>query len=77
LEESVERRFNIQPLFGDRHEKIDRDGNPDLSFDSVFRSSIKGFDFQMLLYPFKEELYLPPTLIKLSNCYSRKREIIR
>jgi len=45
------------------NEHINRDGNPYLSFDRVFRSAVKCFYPQMLFNPFKEQLDLPTTLV--------------
>jgi len=38
-----------------------------LGHDRVFACSNQRFDFQVLLYPFKEQLYLPPCLINISD----------
>ncbi len=43
-------------LFDDRHQHIDADGDPDLSFHRILGCTEKCFDPQMLFDPFEEQL---------------------
>jgi len=60
--------------YGDQH--INRDGDPDLSLDSVLRSAIEIFDAQVLLDPFEEKFYLPSAAIQLCDSECWQREIV-
>ena len=57
----------IQGLLHDGHEYINGDGDPDLSLDSVFGSTIKSLDSEMLLDPFEKQFHLPAAAIQIGN----------
>ena len=63
-------------LFDDGHQHVDRDGDPDLSFDSIVAGPIERFDAQVLLDPFEEEFDLPPATIEIGNVPSRESEVV-
>ena len=72
----MEAAFQIQTFFDDRNQHINRNGNPNLGSDRIFRCSIEGFDPQMLLDPSKEQFHLPTTSIELSDRESRQEKIV-
>ena len=47
----MERGIDVQMVRDHGHQHIDRDGDPDLSFDGVLRDAKESFDPQMLLGP--------------------------
>ena len=57
-------------------EDVDGDGDPDLRFHGIGRSSIKGFDTKMLLDPFEEQFDLPPASVKLSDGQRRLGHVV-
>jgi hypothetical protein len=52
-------------LFHDGNQHVHRDRDPDLRFDRVFGGAVKGFDSEILLDPFEEQLDLPSAAIQL------------
>ena len=48
---------------------IDSYANPYLRFDSIGRRAVKGFDSEMLLDPFEEQLHLPAASVELGDDY--------
>lgn len=63
----VERGLQPQALPDDGHEHVDRDRDPDLSLDRIFRGPEERFDPQVLLDPLEEQLDLPATAIQLGD----------
>ena len=57
----------MQTFFQNGDEQINGDGAPDLGAHRVGAGSIKGFDPQMLLDPFKEQFDLPASAIELGD----------
>ena len=66
----------IQGFLHDGHENINRDGDPDLSFDCILGGAIKGLDPKMLLDPFEKQLYLPTAAIKIGNRDGRQDKVV-
>jgi hypothetical protein len=56
----IETCWEVEPFFDDGDQHIDRDSNPDLSFDGVLRRAEEDFDSKMLLDPFEKQFDLPP-----------------
>jgi len=77
LQKRVEGNIQRQPLFNNRGEDVDGDGNPDLRLDSVLGGSVKSLDPKVLLDPTKKQLDLPAELIKLGDGQGRKSEVVR
>ena len=59
--------IEVEPFFDDSDENVDRDSDPDLSFDGIFGGAIESFDSQVLFDPAKEQLHLPTTAIQLGH----------
>jgi len=72
----VELCFELELLFDDGDEHIDRDGNPDLTLHCVLGGSEKSFDSQVLFDPLEEDLYLPPVTIEIGYCLCRDSEVV-
>jgi len=66
----------MQTSFQNSDEQIDGDGGPDLCPHRVGRRAVKGFDAQMLLDPFEEELDLPTASIELGDGQCRHGEVV-
>ena len=60
---SVDAKFFLD----DGHQDVNRDGDPNLSADSILAGSVKCFDTQVLLDPFEEEFHLPASFVKLRD----------
>jgi hypothetical protein len=54
----------VESLFDDGDEDVNRDGDPDLSFDRVLGDAEEHFDTKMVLDPFEKQLDLPAATIK-------------
>jgi len=54
----MERGIDVQTFRDHGHQHIDRDGDPDLSFDGVLRGAKESFDPQMLLGPLNRDFPL-------------------
>ena len=63
----------IQGFLDDGHENINRDGDPDLSFDGIFGGAIKGLDPEMLFDPFEKQLDLPAATIEVGDVMAAER----
>ena len=59
--------IEIQALFDDRHQHVDRDGNPDLCLHGIVAGAIEGFDTKVLLDPLEEQFHLPAASIQLGD----------
>jgi hypothetical protein len=46
--------IEIQALFVDGHQYVDRDGDPDLSLHGIVAGAVKGLDAKVLLDPFEK-----------------------
>jgi hypothetical protein len=55
LQNSVEIGLEIEALSDDRHQDVDRDGDPYLGFDGVFGGAEERFDPQVLFDPFEKQ----------------------
>jgi len=66
----------FEAFFHDGNQHVNRDGDPDLGFDRVFRCAVKGFDTQVLLDPFEEQFHVPAEPIQIGDGYGRKRKIV-
>ncbi len=58
------------------HQHIDRDGDPDLSFDGILGGAKEGVDPQMLRDPFEEQFHLPATPVQLGDSQCRQIEMV-
>src|ERR1700730_6401603 len=67
LQNLVQAPVELEFLLDDRDQDVGADGNPDLGLHGVLGRAIKGFDAQMLLDPFEEQLHLPAALVQLRN----------
>lgn len=68
--------FDAQLLLQYGHEDVDRDGNPYLRPDSVWRYPEERLDPEMLLYPFEEQFDLPAELVEFGQIQGREAEIV-
>jgi len=66
----------LESLFDDGDEKVDRHGDPNLSFDGILGGSKGAFDAQMLFDPFKEQLHLPAGFVELGDSQCWQGEVI-
>ena len=57
----------FEVVLNDSHHAICSDGRVYLDSDSSLCRTPKGFDFEMLLNPFKEEFYTPTIFVEESN----------
>jgi hypothetical protein len=57
----------MEPFLDDGDQNVDRDSDPNLSFDGVLGSPVKSLDSQVLFDPAKEQFHLPTTAIQLGN----------
>ena len=76
LQHGVEIQGQVEPFANDGHEQVAADGDPDLSFDGVLRSAVKGLDAQVLFDPFEEQFNMPATTVQFCDDVSRKSEVI-
>src|SRR5437763_1433183 len=65
----------MKPLFDDRYQDVDRDGDPDLSLDRILGSPEESLDAQMLLDPLEEKLHLPAAFVERANRSGWKLEV--
>ncbi len=72
----MKRSLLLEAFFDEGHEHVGGDGDPDLGFHGVLRSTEEPFDAQMLLDPFEEDLHLPALLIKRADGGGREIELI-
>ena len=68
--------MKVEFLFDDGYQDIHRDGDPDLSFDSIVGGPVERFDAQVLLDPFEEEFDLPAATVEVGDVPCREREIV-
>ena len=62
------RKFAPDAMFlDDGTQNVNRNRNPQLTLDYVFRHAVKRFDAQMLLDPLEEQFHLPATLVQFGN----------
>lgn len=76
LQNRVEFPVERQALANDSHQDVHGDGCPDLRLDRVLGNSVEGFDAQVLLDPFEEQLDLPAALVQLRNGEGRQGKIV-
>ena len=62
--------------FDECQQQIDAHGNPDLSHHGIFAGAQKRFDLEVLLDPFKKQLYLPALFINGSNGSRGQLEVV-
>src|SRR5659263_267328 len=77
LETGVEALLQMQPLLDDRHQDVDRDGDPHLRLHGVLGSSEERLDPKVLLDPPEEEFHLPPLLVEQGDALRGKSKIVR
>jgi hypothetical protein len=63
-------------LFETGDHEVSTDGDPDLGFDGILRSSVKGFYSQVLFDPPEEQFNAPSGLVDCSDCFGSKGEVI-
>jgi hypothetical protein len=66
----------MEKFSDDSNKDIGGNGDPDLSFYRVERSTIESLDTEMLFDPFEEQFYLPSALVELGNGQCRKYKIV-
>jgi hypothetical protein len=63
-------------LFHDGNEDVNRNSDPDLAFDCIFRRAIKRFYVKMLFDPFEKKFDLSALFVKLRNRQSWQRKVV-
>lgn len=76
LQHGVQIHGQFESFAGDGYEQVGTDGDPDLSFDCVLRSTVEGFDPQMLFDPFEEQLDLPAAAVEIGDGLGWKGEVV-
>lgn len=66
----------MKSLPENRHQQVDRNGNPDLGAHGIFAGAIKSFDTQVLLNPFEKQLDLPARSINLRHRQCWQAEVV-
>src|SRR6516162_10913724 len=66
----------MKPLFENRHQQVNRNGNGDLGTHGVLAGTIESFDPQMLFDPFEEQLDLPARAVDLRYRQRRQAEVV-
>lgn len=54
---------DLMNLLETGYQEVDADRDPNLGFDGVLAGAVEGFDTQVLLDPFEEQLDVPTTLV--------------
>src|SRR5436190_24079352 len=60
----MQRRFQIEALANDGHERVNGHSDPHLGLDRVLGGADETLDAQVLLGPAKKQFDLPSTLVK-------------
>ena len=68
--------MQIQGLLDDGDQDIDRDGDPDLGFDSILGGAIESLDSEVLLDPFEKQFHLPSAAIQIGDRYGRQGKVV-
>jgi len=68
--------IDVEFLLDDSDKNINRDSDPDLSLDRVWRRTIKCFDSKMLFDPFEENFDLPTMLEQQCNGQGWQNKIV-
>jgi hypothetical protein len=68
--------MQVQFLFYDGHEHINRDRDPDLSAQGVLGSAVEILDAQVLFDPLEEQFDLPTAAIELGNSQWWQAEVV-
>ena len=72
----VEISRDIKALLKNGDQHINGNSDPNLAFDSIFRSPKKRFDPQMLLDPFEKKFDLPAVTIQISHSLCRNDKVV-
>src|SRR5271166_6539039 len=76
LQQCVERRLQLEALAHDRHQHVDRNGDPDLRLHGVLRRAIELLDPQVLFDPLEKEFHLPAAFVQIADRQGRERHLI-
>ena len=68
--------MDVQSLFDDGDEHVDRDGGPDLRLHGVLCRAVELLDPKMLLDPLEEQLHLPTAAIQLGDRQGGQDEVV-
>lgn len=71
-----DRPVQLEIVFDDTNDTVGDDCNVYLDTDCILRFSPKGFDSEVLLNPFKEQLNLPSVLVQKCNILGCEVEIV-
>jgi hypothetical protein len=72
----VKAGFHFEPFAHDGHQHIDRDGDLDLLLHRVLAVAAKGFDAQVLLDSFEEQLHMPALIVDFGDSQGGQREVV-
>ena len=68
--------LQVVAFFQDGEQEVYGHGDPDLSLNGIWGSSIKRLHLQVLLDPFEEQFDFPPGLVQGGNGLRRQSKII-
>jgi len=66
----------MEPLFENRYQQVNREGDCDLGAHRIFARAVESFDSQMLFDPFEEQFDLPAQTVDLSHRQCWQVEIV-
>ena len=72
----MEGRLQTEPLFDDRHQHVDRHGDPYLRLHRILRGSVEPLDPKVLFNPLEKELNLPAFFIQGGHGERGKFEVV-
>ena len=68
--------MQIHSFADDCDQYVNRNSDPDLGFYRIFSSTVKLFDPQVLLYPFKKQLNMPTVFVQFCDGQCRQIGIV-
>jgi hypothetical protein len=76
LQDFAETALELEFFLDDSDQHINADGDPDLCFHRILRSSEKRFDPKILFDPLEKKFHSPAAFVKLSDRKCRKGEVV-
>ncbi len=67
LQQCVERGVQVEAFLDDGDQDVDRDGDPNLRLDRIFRRPKEPLDPKMLFDPLEEQLHLPTAFVERAD----------
>ena len=72
LQDFAQTQLDFEFFLDNSRQDVNADSYPDLGLDGIDAGAEKGFDSQILLYPFEKDFYLPTVLVKPGDYQSRQ-----